>query len=300
MCDRLCGCCMHLSVQSEKLASFYKDHFIPQGWKLAYSALSEGVILYLTGYCQNCYQELEERVLLEKSLTGDKLFSAIYDAMQTAHPYDKKTDTGLYYGSCKSRSDFYQIRDKRKTFRQDQEFLRLFHDYDRNAARRWLEEIHPDRAHTEVFRDTGGSLFCAVLELAKKNGDFEKAQTILDYVLPSENEAHSSESVELAAYEFDFVPIVNFGGSEGIYLDCYLKGKFDESGRSSLHIATLKTLEEGLEAAKIMAELGGALMYHASQYVNENIHRFTPQVWLNNQYQRMLEQEKSDGEKHGE
>ena len=58
-------------------------------------------------------------------------------------------------------------------------------------------------------------------------------------------------------------------------------------------MTTLKTLEEGLEAAKIMAELGGALMYHANRYVNENIHRFTPQVWLDEQYQRMLKQEKS-------
>ena len=75
-----------------------------------------------------------------------------------------------------------------------------------------------------------------------------------------------------------------------------MKGKFDESGRHSLHIATLKTLEKSLEAAKIMAELGGALMYHANRYVNENIHRFTPQVWPDEQYQRMLEQEKSKGQ----
>lgn len=290
MSDRLCECCRHLAVRSEKLDSFYSKHFIPRGWRLGYTTLSEGVILYQTGRCQNCYQELEERILLEKNLTGDDLFSAIYEAMQTAHPFDRKTDTGVYYGPCKARSDFYRLRDKRKTFRMDQEFLRLFHDYDRNAARHWLEKVHPDHTHTEVLRDTGGSLFCAVLELAEKNGDCEKAWSILDYVLPSEHEDHSLDPVELTAYEFDFVPIVNFGGSEGIYLDCYLKGKFDESGRSSLRIATLKTLETSLEAAKIMAELGGALMYHENQYVNANIHRFTPQDYLEKQYQRMQEQ----------
>ena len=294
MSDRLCGCCSHLLVRSEKLDSFYNECFIPRDWKLVYSTLSEGVCLYLTGYCRDCYGDLEERILLTNGLSGEKLLNTIYEAMWTASPYDKKLDNGDYYGHCKDRSAFYRSRDRRKTFRRDQEFLRLFHEYDRNAVRLWLEKIHPDRAHTEVFRDTGGSLFSAVLDLAKKNGDYGKAQVILDYVLPSEQESHSSEMVELTSYQFDFVPIVNFGGSEGIYLDCYLKGKFDESDRSSLHIATLKTLEEGLEAAKVMAELGGALMYHANRYVNENIHRFTPQVWLDEQYQRMLEQEKSN------
>lgn len=144
-----------------------------------------------------------------------------------------------------------------------------------------------------MFRDTGGSLFCAVLKLAEENGDFEKARPILDYVLPCEHEGFSSESVELTAYEFDFVPIVNFG-SEGIYLDCYLKGKFDESGRNTLHVGTLKTLERSLEAAKIMAELGGALLYYANQYVNQNIHRYTPQAALEREYWRMLEK----GESH--
>jgi len=283
-----------MATRTEALDSFYKDHFIPRGWRLSCSKLSDGVILYLTGYCRDCYDELEEQVWLAEGISGDDLFSDVYNAMQNVHPYDKKTDAGLYYGGCDARSAFYRRRDKRETFLRDKEFLRLFHDYDRNAARLWLEENHPDRTHTQVFRDTGGSLFCAALEKAEECGDFEKARHILDYVLPSEHEDESSEKVELTGYEFDFVPIVNFG-SEGIYLDCYLKGKFDESGRSSLHIATLKTLEHSLEATKIMAELGGALMYHASRYVNANLHRYTPQAALEAEYQRMLEKEKAGG-----
>lgn len=291
MSDRLCKCCLHMVPRTEALNNFYRGHFIPRGWRLSYSKLSEGVILYLTGYCRDCYDELEEQVWLAEGISGDDLFSAIYNAMQNVHPYDGRTDTGVYYGGCDARSAFYRCRDKKSEFRKDQEFLRLFHDYDRNAARLWLEENHPDRPHTQVFRDTGGSLFCAALEKVEECGDFVKARPILDYVLPSEQEDGSSKKVELTAYEFDFVPIVNFGGSEGIYLDCYLKGKFDGSGRSSLHIATLKTLECSLEAAKIMAELGGALMYHASRYVNGNLHRYTPQAALEAEYQRMLEKE---------
>jgi hypothetical protein len=70
------------------------------------------------------------------------------------------------------------------------------------------------------------------------------------------------------------LPIVNFGGSEGIYVDCSLRGKFDESGRKSLHIGTLKTLSTDLDACKTMGELCGALMYHNSKFVNENLYRF--------------------------
>lgn len=297
MSDRPCNCCLHLPVRSEKLNSFYNACFIPSGWQLTYWTFSKGVSLYLTGYCRDCYGDLEERILLTNGLSGNELLSAIYDAMWTAFPYDKKLDSGDYYGPNKARSAFYRSRDRWKTFRRDQEFLRLFHDYDRNQARLWLEKIHPERAYTEVLRDTGYSVFCAALKLAEENGDFEKARPILDYVLPREDEEFMfpPEIEELTAYEFDFVPIVNFG-SEGIYLDCYLKGKFDESGRHSLRVGTLKTLERSLEAAKIMAELGGALLYHENQYVNKNIHRFTPQADLERQYQKMMEQEKIKGE----
>lgn len=294
MSDRLCRCCQHLMVRSKKLDNFYNEHFIPRGWKLSYTKLSEGVCLYLTGYCRDCYGNLEERILLTDSLSGDDLLSAVFDAMWTAHPYDKKIDNGQYYGRCEARSEFYRGRDRHGTFWRDQEFLRLFHDYDRNQVRLWLEKIHPDRAHTEVLRDTGESLFCAALKLAEEDGDFEKAWPILDYVLPNEHEGCASESVELTAYEFDFVPIVNFG-SEGIYLNCCLKGKFDESGRNTLHVGTLKTLEQSLEAAKIMAELGGALFYHADQYVNRNIHRYTPQAALEREAQQMAKGETHEG-----
>lgn len=86
------------------------------------------------------------------------------------------------------------------------------------------------------------------------------------------------------------MPILNYG-SEGIYIDCYLMGKFDESGRCSLHVGTLKTLTRDLESAKVMGELCGTLMYHAGEYVNQNLHRYTPQKGLETEYQRQLEQE---------
>ena len=242
-----CDCCHHLAGRPDAAANFYQDHFVPEGWALSYFKLSECHGVTLTGSCNCCHGKLEELIPIPKGLTGDALFQAIYDVMQTAHPYDKFADIVGYYGSCKERGEFYKCRDDRRQFRRSKEFLDLFNDWDREAARLWLERNFPPEKHTEVFRDTGGSLFSSVVRMAKANGDFDRAGAILDYHLPCEHETGMKEGVKLTAYEFDFVPILNYG-SEGIYIDCYLKGKFDESGRYSLHIGTLKTLRRDLEA----------------------------------------------------
>ena len=242
------------------------------------------------GRCKDCDGELEEVIPLPKGLTGDALFQAIYDIVQTAHPYDKFLKQVGYYGRCEERSRFYTSRDERHQFQRSRQFFRLFHDWDRESARLWLEKNFPPEKPTEVFRDTGGGLFSNVIRVAKVSGDFDRAGAILDYYLPCEHESGIREGVELTAYEFDFVPILNYG-SEGIYIDCYLMGKFDESGRCSLHVGTLKTLTRDLESAKVMGELCGTLMYHAGEYVNQNLHRYTPQKGLETEYQRQLEQE---------
>ena len=75
-----------------------------------------------------------------------------------------------------------------------------------------------------------------------------------------------------------------------LYIDCYLKGKFDESGRSSVHVGTLKTLRRDLEAEKIMGELCGVLHFYENRYVNQNLQRYTPAQELQTAYQRQLGQ----------
>ena len=126
----------------------------------------------------------------------------------------------------------------------------------------------------------------------------DRAGAILDYYLPCEHEAGIREKVELTAYGFDFVPILSYG-SEGIYIDCYLHGVFNESGRFSLHVGTLKTLNRNLETGKIMGELCGVLMHHAFEYVNQNLRRYTPQNELEAEYQRQLEQKNAgEGDSH--
>ena len=125
------------------------------------------------------------------------------------------------------------------------------------------------RQELENQRLTSGQLFAKVIERAKENGDLARTEPICDYILPD-----SHEGGKLCSYEFDFVPIVNFGGSEGVYIDCGLRGKFDESGRNRINAGTIKTLHNDLAACKAMGELCGALLYHESAYVNENLPLF--------------------------
>ena len=293
MVNRYCKCCYHLAGRPDTAANFYNSHFIPERWELFYSKLSECWGVSLVGKCKACGGDLEETIPIPKGLTVDDLLKAIYDTVQTAHPYDKFWEGAGYCGSCEERSRFYTSRDSCSQFRRSQQFLDLFNDWDRERARLWLEQNFPPEKHTEVFRDTGGSLLSSVIRMVMANGDFDRAGAILDYYLPCEHESGTGDKVPLTAYEFDFVPILNYG-SEGIYINCYLRGKFDESGRFSLHVGTLKTLKRDLESEKAMGELCGVLHYYESQYVNQNLHRYTPQKALEAEYQRQLDKKEDE------
>ena len=295
MVNRYCSCCYHMAGNPNGAANFFRSHFVPEKWELGYFKLSECMGVTLAGRCMDCRGALEETIPIPKGLAGDDLLKAIYDTVQTAHPYDKISGHIGYYGDCEERSLFYTSRDNRSQRQRSKEFLEMFNDYDREQARVWLEKNFPPQKHTEVFRDTGGSLFSAAVRLAKENGDFRKAEAILDYVLPCERETGRHEKVKLTAYEFSFDASVNYGGSEGIYIDCYLRGKFDESGRSVLHVGTLKTLRRDLEALQIMGELCGTLTFYVDRYVNQNLHRYTPKDQLEREYERMRSEARKAG-----
>ncbi len=143
------------------------------------------------------------------------------------------------------------------------------------------------RSYTHPKRDAVADLVKAIISQARDAGDMEHIDPILDYILPNEHEISSHEEMEeLTDYRFDVVPQVNYGGSEGIYADVQLHGRFDDSGRTTLHLATIKTLSEDIDACKRMGELCGVILYHATQYINKNIHRYTPQAELEQEYQR--------------
>ena len=131
---------------------------------------------------------------------------------------------------------------------------------------------------SKIKRDTNKDLMEGIYKLVCENGHYDKAEKIMDYFL-----SDSLHNRELSNYEFDFFAVPSFGGNEGIYLDCYIKGNFDENDSEvkTLNCGTFKTLNTDVESMKVMGELGGALTYYASLYVNQNIDRYTPERELN-------------------
>lgn len=126
-----------------------------------------------------------------------------------------------------------------------------------------------------VKRYTNKELMEKIVEIITKAGEYKKAEAILDYFLPEKHQV-----VKLTDYEFDFQGVADFGGSEGIYLDCWLKWKYDNF---YCKMGTFKTLRDDLEGMKIMAELGGILNFYLSRFVNQNINCFTPDEELKRQ-----------------
>ena len=135
-----------------------------------------------------------------------------------------------------------------------------FEDYER-----WLN------GEVEELRFTGGELFEKVVALAKENGDLKRFEEIADYILP---ESRSDQKIE--DYRFDLCTVPSFGGSEGIYLDCFLRGDFGKHDKNTLSLGTMKTLATDLDACKVVGEDCGVLLYYESLFDNENLYRFTP------------------------
>ena len=121
-----------------------------------------------------------------------------------------------------------------------------------------------------IERDTPEILFNRTLDLIKRNGHYDHISPIIDY---ASGDSYSKR--ELTRYKFDFVAQVNKGGSEGIYIDCYLSGKFDDSGDEKCKVATIKSLEEGVTGFRLMGELSGLLTYYATGYISQNIDRYS-------------------------
>lgn len=127
----------------------------------------------------------------------------------------------------------------------------------------------------KIKRDTNTDLMNNVFELAKKDHCYDKAEKIMDYF-----HAECYKTKKLTDYNFDFDVNVQFGANEGIYIDCNIRGHFDENEPSDkteiLHCGAFKTLETSLSAMRTMGELAGSLVYFAREYVNENLDRYKP------------------------
>lgn len=143
--------------------------------------------------------------------------------------------------------------------------------------------------YTKPERDRKSTLFWAILNRARAEGSLSDIEPILNYYLPNREEpAAPEQDTYLTNYRFDIVPSMTFGSNEGIFVNLVLNGEFDASGKTMTSIGVFKTLGTGLEACRRMGELCGILMYYGDVYVNENIHRYTPENELEAEYKRKL------------
>ena len=126
----------------------------------------------------------------------------------------------------------------------------------------------------KMKRDTNADLMNGIVRLVKENGWYDRVGNILDYYLPETNTVR-----EISNYEFTFCANLDFGGSEGIYIDCYIDGAVDENNTSTtqrIPCGVFKTLGDDLKHMRIMGEFVGILKYYAARYMGQNFARYCP------------------------
>ena len=137
------------------------------------------------------------------------------------------------------------------------------------SCERYLED--DPSMKIQVVRDTREMLMKGIRQIVMDSGQLAAAEPILDYFSPNTY----AKPKEITCDDFCFGAEVQFGGSEGIYLDCYAEGRIQPEGPDKRwDLGTYKTLETSLAAMQIFGALGGALIYYGREYLMENSERF--------------------------
>lgn len=96
----------------------------------------------------------------------------------------------------------------------------------------------------------------------------DKLPDTLDYGLAT------SDPVPIRTYEFELKNNLDYGGSEGIYLDLWIV-YYDDGERQKKGLGTFKTLSASNEAMHTMASLLADFIIEEYDYVNKNLDDFT-------------------------
>ena len=112
---------------------------------------------------------------------------------------------------------------------------------------------------------TTEELFEKIKGILKEKG---KLPDILDYGIAT------SRPVPIRIYEFELKNNLDYGGSEGIYLDLEIE-YFEDGEWHKDGIGTFKTLGESREAMHAMARLLADFIIKGTAYINANIYDFT-------------------------
>lgn len=112
---------------------------------------------------------------------------------------------------------------------------------------------------------TTEELFNKICSILKERG---KMPDILDYGLATH------DPIPIKTYEFKLKNNLDYGASEGIYLDLWIE-YFEEEKRRTSELGTFKTLYSSNEAMHVMAKLLSDFIIEESDYVDANIDDFT-------------------------
>ena len=107
---------------------------------------------------------------------------------------------------------------------------------------------------------TTAELFDKIQDILKDKG---KMPDILDYGIAT------SKPVPIRIYEFELKNNLDYGGSEGIYLDLWIE-YFEGDERSMPDLGTFKTLEDDDKAMHTMANLLADFILETYSYVSRN------------------------------
>lgn len=274
-----CACEGHDHRDWTVVADFYARHFIPHGWALEYHTLDQeqGRILYMIGTCNHCGGFMRSGAGIAMNISGDRFLADVYQGMRRRAYDGHDCISGTYHSCVKQRARWYQQQDDLTLENHNMQFLRLFHSEDQAVVKDWLGRNHAKETHNGPRRDRKSTLLRQILELARADGAIAAAEAILDDIPPNVAElVRPEEDSYLTNYCFEVVPHLKFG-REGIYLDLFLEGLFDDTIDRETTIGRLKTLRRDVEACQLMGALGGVLMHYGHQYVNREIYRYTPE-----------------------
>ncbi len=112
---------------------------------------------------------------------------------------------------------------------------------------------------------TTEELFNKIRDILKEKG---RLPDILDYGFAT------NKPIPIKNYEFELKNNLQYGGSEGIYLDLWI-AYFAEGERLAGSLGTFKTLDSSNEAMHIMADLLADFIIEEAAYVNRNQDDFT-------------------------
>lgn len=137
-------------------------------------------------------------------------------------------------------------------------------------------EINGDKAVVSTGMDNNGKkkkeipmttaeLFTRICDILKDKG---LMPDILDYGLETDH------PIPIMTYEFGLKNNLQYGGSEGIYLDFCIE-YFEKEEWKYYGLGTFKTLREDKEAVHVMAGLLADFIIEESAYVNSHLDDFT-------------------------